>query len=60
MKMGFDVESVLEQLQECADNCERTAGVYEENHFMSKADKYSFGANCFRDAMEIVKKGGVR
>ena len=51
-----NVESILEQIQKYAENCERTARVYSENGYSSKADKYMFGAHCLKEAMEIIRK----
>ena len=49
---AYDIDKVVEQLEECQNNC--FVGSYEDY------DEYEAGKDmAYADAIEIVKKGGV-
>lgn len=56
---AYNTEAVMEQLRVYANVEDGRADLYAREHFSSMVEKHNYGAHCYREATEVVRKGGV-
>ena len=54
----YNVEKVMEQLNELAEGEGTRAELYSREHYSSKVEQYNHGKVCYLSAANVVRKGG--
>lgn len=56
---AFDKEKVIEDLTDWKNDAEKWASKYDEIGDIDNMDLQDMAARCYKNAIEIVKKGGI-
>lgn len=59
VKAAFDKEKVIEDLNDWMKDAEKWAAKYDEVGDTDNMDLQDMAARCYKNAIEIVEKGGI-